>query len=219
MARGTSVAARARVWLRAVTSLCVVFVGTGVSACSSTVDEPAWSTVCPQTEPSAGTPCSTGGTVCEYPNGALQFDPACSSIVKCTDVGLEDAPNTTWVSVQFGLFGVGSMCQPDGPNPSSCPATFAELANGADAGSASFCLYSNGACSDGYSCNTPADLPGPANWYCTAASATCPFPRPRLGSPCTANQGCEYADDPAFGEYSQSCVDGAWQGGYYPSCF
>jgi len=204
-------------WQRALARLCIFFVPS-VLACSSRVEVPDWSTVCPSTEPTAGTPCSSEGTVCEYPHGALQFDPGCSSIVRCTDIGL-DAPKTTWVGEPIGLSGIGATCQPDGPNPPSCPATFKELANGADTGSASFCLYSDGACNYGNSCNAPADLPGAVSWYCVGASATCPFPRPRLGSPCTADQGCVYWNDPASGGYSQTCVDGAWQGSYYLSCY
>ena len=78
-------------------------------------------------------------------------------------------------------------CNPDVPNPSSCPADYSDL-QAAEAGTCSvanlLCAYPEGVCQ----CLTTYTCLG---WYCPGSG--CPAPRARLGAACsTPGQDCPY---------------------------
>ena len=157
---------------------------------------PSWSPVCPEDQPSLGSACSIDGLTCEY--GKLNYDPSCDTILLCA--------GGRWGDSSVGL----ESCQPDGPNPKSCPATYAgvqAIGNGACDDEGVQCAYPQGVCwcTVGFGGLEAADAG--ATWTC-APGNDCPMPRPRVGSTCTGNKNCTY--EPC--EFSESCADGYWQG-------
>ena len=161
-----------------------------------------WSPVCPEGEPTPGTPCTlspskdSAPALCEY--GQLNYDPSCDAVYQCQ------------AGVWSKASSVGGTCQPDGPNPSSCPATYADIQEdeaGTCAQAGLRCEYAEGVClcSAGFAIEIPD---GGTTWSCNPGPG-CPMPRPRLGSSCTSsNMSCTYLTC----DFSESCTDGYWQG-------
>jgi hypothetical protein len=160
-----------------------------------------WSPVCPEEEPTAGSPCSipemmdNPSVLCEY--GKLQYDVSCDAVYLCAGDG-HWSKNTT-----------GSSCQPDGPNSPSCPATYADIQ--ADGGGACSvdglrCEYPDAVCTCSSGFGGPIEVDGGTSWYCNPGP-TCPMPRPRLGAACSGSgQNCTYVTC----EFAESCQDGFW---------
>ncbi len=158
-----------------------------------------WSTVCPANAPAAGSACASGDVQCEYPSAAYgdvaQYAVSCDSVFQCT--------GGTWSSVSLSP----SACVPDGPNAGACPSSFGGLMNGTSCSENGLrCEYPEGVCtcSKGFG-GVPVVDAGPT-WGCNPG-ASCPMPRPRIGSPCTTKETCTY-ETCSFGE---TCSDGVWQ--------
>jgi hypothetical protein len=167
------------------------------------------SPVCPETQPTLGSPCSvpdaTGGEVrCEY--GQLQYDVRCDTVLECV--------NGAWANAFSVRTPSAGGCQPDGCNPSACPSTLsalmAKLADtGGDTCFADRCEYPDGVCYCG-GFGGPPPPRGSAGWMCEPQPAGCPMPRPRLGAACTtpSRNPCSYLPC----EFTESCADGFWHG-------
>jgi hypothetical protein len=168
---------------------------TGVDSDSEAGDAAAWSPVCPRELPSLGSACSDENVECEY--GELQYDIGCDTVVEC-NCG-------TWVMADYGPTG----CQPDGPNPSGCPSTYAGLEADLDdeCSMGLQCEYTQAVCQCLSVSSGGPVFDDAGAWQCEPG-AGCPLPRPRLGSTCsTPGESCTYTPC-AFGE---ECKDGYWQ--------
>ena len=152
---------------------------------------------CPTAAPTAGTTCSDESLQCEY--GDAWWNVACDVVVQC-DSG-------QWKSVQLAY----EPCSPKpGPNPASCPATAASVPQGsACAPRDTTCYYPDMFCQCSVPLGGPVEIDGgSASWSCLPGDG-CPFPRPLLGTACTANTViCNYEEC----SYGQMCVNGSWQG-------
>jgi hypothetical protein len=156
--------------------------------------------VCPATIPSLGSACSVEGVTCEY--GGAWWSVACDSFVSCQGGAWTKYAVTTFVP----------PCSPEpGPNPSSCPATEADVPQGTCMDTSLSCFYGAGFCT----CQEPLGGPvllvdggQPAYWGCLPENG-CPWPRPRVGAACSfpSSTGCTYAAC----AYGQDCVNGVWQ--------
>jgi hypothetical protein len=161
----------------------------------------SWSPVCPEEAPTVGSACSlpemmdSPSIVCEY--GKLQYDPSCDTLVQCV--------SGAWAPVTA----VGTGCQPDGPNPTSCPASYAAL-KGMEGESCPSnglrCEYPEAVCVCSRGFGGPVELDASLGWYCNPG-AGCPLPRPRLGSTCSTNLQCTYFTC----DFGESCTGGYWQ--------
>jgi hypothetical protein len=141
---------------------------------------------CPPTAPTPGTPCGTPSAgACEYGD-----DPniACNTVFECTSGG--------WVLEQ-GAFGENqqascpTICPPSFPGAVdggvACPSTELDLA----------CVYPEGVC---------ACL---GDWQCGSLSSDCPATRPRAGTPCDVDGGCQtWGFD--CGSDTMRCTCGVW---------
>ena len=150
---------------------------------------------CPDATPSAGSRCvpQTNAMLCEY-----RASDACIMQASC------DTSFFTWsVTALPGCL----------PNPSVCPAAFADVPVGTSCSLASnyVCAYAEGDCA----CEPCTSDAGAAQfWRCNAfASAQCGSPRPLAGAACADDAAtCDYSDcctPPALGPFIQ-CVNGAW---------
>jgi hypothetical protein len=157
---------------------------------------------CPKTTPAAGTPCPEPTMSCEYGS-----DPeiACDTVMTCeTD---------TWRKTQTPR---ASGCATT--NAPECPASYAAVlaTMSQSCGPAVDCYYPEARCSCEEvclgACVHPLDAgPGPLSWSCDGAPATCPSPRPRLGSPCTSmmeSLACDYGS--CTGNVALQCQGGSW---------
>ena len=154
---------------------------------------------CPASLPAKGTACTAPDVECEY--GQSEY-PGCDTIVQCT--------SGTWQSWQQGA----SFCP--SANGADCPPSLSAASGSScelGAGHASSCFYPTGGCYCGsLGGPTPIEVDGavlPQKWHCDNPGPTCPFPRPRLGSACSAEgQDCNYLEC-AFDEL---CTGGVWTG-------
>jgi hypothetical protein len=158
-------------------------------------DGGTWSPICPMHQPSAGTSCAMEGLQCEY--GNVDPDPACSTIMQCTN-------GTFQPSTQYGT----CMKQPNG---SECASSFASVPRGAVCSpNGATCDYELGDCRCEVMLFGPPllDASVQPKWDCDDPGPGCPTPRARLGSACTMNgQSCMYRPC-SFGE---QCMNGYWQ--------
>jgi hypothetical protein len=142
-----------------------------------------WSPVCPSTPPALGSPCSPQQAECEYACGA--------PILECDPNGWLGGPSMT--------------CEPS-TNPPGCPSSSVQLQSGAPCTADGLtCVASNeGQCS----CLNSGNPDGGINdtWYCEPQPG-CPYPRPRIGSPCSNNMVCYYSSSGS----GQICEDGVWR--------
>ncbi|HEY1696620.1 MAG TPA: hypothetical protein VGG39_30875 [Polyangiaceae bacterium] len=156
-----------------------------------------WSSVCPASLPAIGSACSLENVECEY--GSAWWSISCDAVVQCSaGAWTKEQPSYTPCSAQ------------PGPNAPSCPATYASVPTGTSCDATGLrCVYGQGLCT----CDVPLGGPilidgGTGSWGCVPENG-CPFPRPRLGSPCdgsSATSTCTYEEC----SYGQSCQDGAW---------
>jgi hypothetical protein len=155
------------------------------------------SPVCPSSKPSSGDSC-TGVLACEYGD-----DPhvSCDTLITCTA--------GAWMTTQQPA---ASGCSTT--NPQGCPSTLDALMSSEGCTPNLSCYYPGARCV----CGTL--VPGaPVDWLCdtgtnttmdASAGASCPLPRPRIGTACTeAGVTCEYgwcqSEDDAL-----ACTNGAW---------
>jgi hypothetical protein len=157
---------------------------------------------CPAATPASGTSC-TGSTACEYGSDP---DLRCDTVATCT-------------AGHFVLSQPTSSSSCATTNPSTCPASYAALTQGAGSTcspSGITCEYPEARCS----CETHCGMIGfegdggpVSRWCCPDAppGAGCPSPRPRLGSSCTAASDtvCDYGF--CSGNVALQCVGGVWQ--------
>ncbi|HEY8038404.1 MAG TPA: hypothetical protein VIF15_01365 [Polyangiaceae bacterium] len=162
--------------------------------------------VCAPTVPADGSACAVPGEVCEY---GTSWWLECNVVVRCT--------GGAWQPLYGGM-----QC-PWLEGGGACPATWAE-ASAIEAGTAcaaADCQYPQGYCECGGACGG-GGAPRPPlyglAWTCAEASAECPSPRPRSGTPCGASDAsCNYGWSCGCGQ-SMQCVDGIWQGMASPPC-
>jgi hypothetical protein len=148
------------------------------------------SSSCPASPPPYGEACSPSGLECEY-GDAVQL--LCNTVATCTATGWQV------------MAGVQAACTPPSADGGTCPATFAQVP--ADQPCVPFlltCAYPNGIC------YCTIDHTGsPLIWTCFPTTG-CPYPRPRLGAPCTTEMlQCDYSTCGA----SVRCTGGLWQQG------
>jgi hypothetical protein len=162
---------------------------------------------CSATRPDAGSPCTTEGELCEY---GADFFIACDRVFVCG--------NGVWRPLNQGL----CTAFPDGGD-ASCPATWSAANALVDAGvcPALDCEYAEGTCACLSYCGSAGQAPkqpltGGA-WECKSAVAACPSPRPRVGTACDTDAGCDYGWPCGCGT-QQGCVQGVWRGGATPVC-
>jgi hypothetical protein len=145
---------------------------------------------CPVDAPAQGAECPAMGFECQY---STNFFDGCAQVADCTATG-------------WSLTGPPSTCL-----SSSCPASYASLA---DAGSlqacsqslqVTDCWYPQGVCQCSGGLGGPAQ---PLGWYCLPTAPGCPYPTPPVGSPCTTSgQVCGFSCSTA----GVVCKDGTWQ--------
>jgi hypothetical protein len=156
---------------------------------------------CPGALPSAGASCSDDQLACEYGN-----DPSisCDTVVTCT--------SGAWVVTQPGP---STPCSD--VNPAACPATYADVPQGLSCLTQADCYYPEARCSCDVQCFDLCAVevdggPNEKTWACDVppASSSCPVPRPRMGSACSAaGQTCDYGA--CDGNVALECTDGVWQ--------
>jgi hypothetical protein len=160
-------------------ALVALFGALSILACSSKSDPPsaapsafvgAGSPDCPQTDPGAGGACAKADLRCEYGG---DFNPACNIIRACGQ--------GNWGTVTFN--GVNDPTCPtptvptEPPNPAECPASAPRTSDACAA--ALSCNYADTKCT----CENKF-------WNCSTGKQFCKTPRPRLGTPCNANDEC-----------------------------
>jgi hypothetical protein len=147
-------------------------------------------TFCPAKPPTKGGKCSPDGIECEYGSNP---NADCNELFDCTGSG--------WTNATPKL-----ACAPQ----SDCPASYASITGHKTCPASELdltCAYPLGTCicSDG-------ELPvsGGPFWNCVPATATCPSPRPKLGSACTEDgTTCDYGA--CEGGTAIECKAGYWQ--------
>lgn len=153
---------------------------------------------CPGSAPAQGGPCAPQGLACEYGSAAVQ---SCDTVATCN--------GGRWV-VAAPAAGA-PLCQ--GGTASQCPASFATVPVGQHCDVYPVdCDYPQGrcACAARTAGPTPIDASAQASWICPSPDATCPLPRPRLGTPCTAKVECDYGSCAIPGATAESCTGGVW---------
>jgi hypothetical protein len=161
---------------------------------------------CPSTLPVAGCPCAVPGLECEYGGANVE---QCDTVAYCGASGWQ---------VQGATAATGDCDS----RPTGCPGTFASVPRDAGCtppmppsfGAMGVCDYAEGRCQ----CATGGvNLPytgSPAQdyWSCQdPGSASCPSPRPRLGSACSSpGLTCSYGGCAVEGGDIQACKNGIW---------
>jgi len=157
-------------------------------------DGGAWSTVCPDTQPATGGPCS-GAAACEY--GSAWWDVSCDTVMHCT-------------SGAWAIDDVSSeSCFPEpGPNAAACPSDPMTVRPESACDTPALCHYGEGAfCA----CQATSQSPDAGlGWIC-GPDPTCPSTRPRIGASCAADGlTCGYGDESGF---EMECQSGTWTSG------
>jgi hypothetical protein len=152
---------------------------------------------CPATAPAAGASCVDETLECEY--GGAWWSVSCDVVMQCE--------GGEWQSARPSY----EPCSSEpGPNPTSCPATSSSVPQGSVCpASDTSCYYPDAFCQCIVPLGGPAEIDGgTAYWSCLPGDG-CPYPRPPLGSACSASSSndCTYEQC----SYGQSCVGGAWQ--------
>ena len=145
--------------------------GAGSGGTAGTVLDDAGPPVCPDTRPTAGSPCEPFfGPYCEYGDSP---NPACNDAFKCgsgspdwtkiPSTGTCPAPSAKCPGSYPGLDNMEQKCTVDGLS----------------------CEYPQGFC---VCSSDPGGLPttGGPLWSCSSPGKGCPEKRPMLGSPCTS---------------------------------
>jgi hypothetical protein len=180
------------------------------SSCGFSCDEGAdvALSVCPASAPPIGSACALPEQEqCEY-GGSWWL--GCNVILRCAQGTWQASPAEQPCTQQDA--------------GGECPATFAG-ASGGDAGlgmcPAPGCQYPDGyceclvGCGGGGAIHLKPQIAG--HWYCAAATAQCPTPRPDLGTACDSDASCQYGTACGCGE-QLFCTGGVWQGFSLPPC-
>jgi hypothetical protein len=157
-----------------------------------------WSPVCPETAPTAGSPCTVAnGINCEY--GDAWWGPGCNTVFACA--------SGSWTLATLNL----GPCLPEpGPNPTVCPPDVPRNRMVMPCPVLDYhCNYGQGI---DCSCTVaPASSDAGLAWSCPFYNPACPSSRPRLGSGCSTSLAgigiCTYLPI-GFGE---SCENGVWK--------
>jgi len=155
---------------------------------------PAPGAGCPSSQSlvAAGGECSPAGIECEYGTSPA---PQCNTIYQCELSALSGKAD--WKLLHFPST---TECPP------GCPADYDDIEN--DAGCSPdylACSYSSkGICFCAESSVSSAYL-----WSCTAATTSCPAPRPDLGTPCTGPVTCDY--NACGGGLEMTCSGSYWE--------
>lgn len=161
---------------------------------------------CPSSQPATGSACTDMGLACEYGS-----DPSysCDAVVTC----------------MAGAWTV-SQAAPSTPCPvtnvAACPATYADVSQGATCDPQANCDYPQARCFCDVQCATLCETqvdggPNEKTWWCDvpAPPTTCPVPRPRVGSACTAaGEMCDYGA--CEGNVAIECTGGVWTRTFVP---
>jgi hypothetical protein len=178
----------------------------GMDAAAGT-DAGHWSPDCPVAEPAPGDPCSVASVQCEYPLlrylYKVEYDISCDDLEVCQGGG--------WAKLSIA----SQACVADGVNSMDCPARFDDIRSGGSCPGGDKglrCEYpAMGVCTCSGSLGGPVMLlDAGGSWTCNPTpAASCPMPRPRLGSSCPAGQAaCTYETC----EYEEYCAaSGIWQ--------
>jgi hypothetical protein len=139
-----------------------------------------------------GGKCSPSGIECEYGESPA---PACNTFYRCGGA-VTTGPGWSLLSSPAD----GGECPTVG-----CPGSYDDIESG------SVCTKDNAACSyssDGICLCSPSTS-SLYEWACVAATAECPVPRPRVGTPCSApGTVCDY--DECSGGIALECTGGIW---------
>jgi hypothetical protein len=164
---------------------------------------------CPTAAPTVGSACDLpAGEECEY---GSHWWLGCDVLVRCEQGAWQLAPQPQ-----------PCIGEDDG---GGCPSTWDE-ASSLDASTgtcpAATCGYPEGTCTCMHSCGGGGQEPKPldvmGSWFCQAATAQCPSPRPDLGTPCASDGGyCQYGAACDCGQML-ACTGGVWQGYPTPPC-
>ena len=159
-------------------------------------DAAPWSPDCPATVPVAGSECGhESGLQCEY--GDAWWSVSCDTVMECQ--------SGAWAKFQPSY----EQCTSEpGPNSTECPATFADVPQGACSQTGLRCEYPQGQCTCQVLLGGPVQIDGGSpDWQCVPGMG-CPFPRPRLGVSCSSEgQSCTYEEC----SYGEICQGGIWQ--------
>jgi hypothetical protein len=156
---------------------------------------PPWSPVCPASLPASGSSCAGQDVQCEY--GDAWWSVSCDSVAQCQ--------GGQWTTFQPSFEPCSAK---PGPNAASCPADFASVPQGAACATNGLsCIYDQGECSCEVPLEGPVEIDGGTGYWGCVPEQGCPFPRPRLGSPCHGNMSCTYEEC----SYAQTCQGGVWQ--------
>ena len=152
---------------------------------------------CPTAAPSQGSACGPQGLACEYGTATTL---ECDTTATCNGGRWEVALPTM----------TQSLCQ-SGP-AADCPASMSAVPVGQHCDTyPTICDYPQGRCA----CTvrqspTVYDASAQATWICPSPNSGCPLPRPRLGSPCTAADECDYGTCAIPGATAEACTDNVW---------
>jgi hypothetical protein len=160
---------------------------------------------CPATQPTAQTPCTPGGRVCEYGSSPVE---ECDTLATCTSGAWSiSMPDTS-----------GKDC-PSHLDLQNCPATEDGVSKGGVCTQAGLiCDYTRGRCDceSGGSGVVVVVLDGGSitpTWRCQQPSTGCPDGRPNLGTACTTEgMSCDYGScGEIIGGSAEICRGGIWQ--------
>jgi hypothetical protein len=157
------------------------------------------STSCPATPPAESSPCGKGGLVCEYGN---DFSPACDTLATCQEGRWHLVPPQA-----------GGCPTPDPGVGPGCPSTYAGVTQGGICAPMGLqCSYPDGRCA----CTIlggPVMLDaGAGTWHCAGGGRECPYPRPRIGTPCApSGTVCDYGGCFLQGGTTITCQNGSWE--------
>ena len=145
--------------------------------------------------PATGSSCSDEDVQCEY--GNAWWSVSCDTVTQCQG-GL-------WTTFQPSFDPCSAM---PGPNEPSCPTDYAAVPQGSACSTNGLsCVYPLGECQCQVPLEGPVEIDGGTGYWGCVPEQGCPFPRPRLGSPCHGNTMCTYETC----SYAQTCQDGVWQ--------
>ena len=146
---------------------------------------------CPASPPTSGASCGSDGLECEYGSDARL---ACNVLATC-QAG-------SWQISQ------GADCFESQPGENGCPLDRSSIQPGTACSTQTTCDYDGGVCACGFSGHPPTE-----EWVCDGPpDQGCPYPRPKLGTPCNsvAQIICNYGSCSALGGSSQICQNGTW---------
>jgi hypothetical protein len=154
---------------------------------------------CPATMPFQDAACASEGLKCEYGSNPIL---SCNAIAVC-----QSGKWSLMVPPPDG-------CMDPGPNPKTCPATFASVPRGQSCSDAypTFCSYPQGQCGCTVAAGPiPMDASASATWICESPGAGCPRPRPHVGDACaSAGLVCDYGSCTLPSGIQLECSGGVW---------